>query len=73
MKFWIWVTGLLSSAMFGFLIGVALFGVGVSAGSPDDDPVAAGFLVGAPGGALAFVCFRLWRREAGKSSAVGNP
>jgi hypothetical protein len=62
----LWVTGILSSAIFGSLIGMALAGV---AASPDQTALA-GLLLGAPGGALAFTCFRLWRRENSHSSAM---
>lgn len=62
MMLWVpvlWVTGILSSAIFGGLIGMALAGVG----APPDELAIIGFGLGAPGGALAFTCFRLWRRE----------
>jgi hypothetical protein len=54
----IWIAGLLSSAMFGWLIGTALIGV---AAAPEMDAMgmalAFGFFIGAPGGALAFIFF----------------
>jgi hypothetical protein len=62
MMLWVpvlWVTGILSSAIFGGLVGMALAGVGGTFAEAATN----GFALGALGGALAFTCFRLWRRE----------
>lgn len=49
----IWITGTLAAAIFGLLIGAALVKEDGSGGG-------AGFVAGA----LAFICFRLWRTSA---------
>ena len=52
----IWVTGLLASSMFGFLIGIAAAPESASF----DQGMFLGFY-GLFGGPLAFTCFRLWK------------
>lgn len=51
----IWVSGTLAASIFGALVGFAIEG-----GSYANAPTAFGFI----GGALAFVCFRLWIGES---------
>lgn len=62
MKLGIWITGLLSSFLMGGLIGVVLTGA-VYGEVRGVDEIPLGLFFGAPGGALAFACFRLWRQE----------
>lgn len=56
----IWIAGLISSAVSGFFVSVALLGTAIGNAKVDDGAFAIAILIGAPAGALAFICARLW-------------
>jgi uncharacterized membrane protein len=56
----IWVSGLLASGAAGLFISAALLGIAIGPAKVDQSAFAAALFVGAPAGALTFVCARLW-------------